>query len=75
MLEPLFDKDCNLVGWIDPGRHIFDTDMNWIAYISGGHGRSAETGNWLGPVRGLLCFDHSGRVVAWNPEERVSNMA
>ena len=27
-MEPLFDKDCALVGWIDPGTHIFDTDMN-----------------------------------------------
>lgn len=31
MLNPLFDQNCELTAWIDPGRHIFDTDMNWIA--------------------------------------------
>jgi len=36
-MHPLFDKDCELVGWIDPMNHIFDTDMNWVAYVSGGH--------------------------------------
>jgi len=67
----LFDKDCDLVGWIDPNRHIFDTNMNWVAYISGGHAWLAATANWLGPVRGLLCYDTNGRVVAWNPKEHV----
>ncbi|GAH33871.1 unnamed protein product, partial [marine sediment metagenome] len=55
-MEPLFDKDCELVGWIDPMRHIFDTNMNWVAYISNGHVWSSETENWLGPVLGLLCL-------------------
>ena len=45
---PLFDKDSELVGWTDPGKHIFDQDMNWVAYISHNHAWSAETGNWLG---------------------------
>lgn len=31
MLNHLFDQNCELTAWIDPGRHIFDTDMNWIA--------------------------------------------
>ena len=30
MLYPLFDKDCDLVGWINPGEHIFDTDMDYL---------------------------------------------
>jgi len=37
MLEALFDKDCNLVGWIKQGEYIFESDMNWMAYISGSH--------------------------------------
>ncbi|THV31193.1 4-fold beta flower protein [Rhizobium rosettiformans] len=71
----LFNRNCELVGWIEPDEHIFDTDMNWVAYLSGGHGWSAATGNWLGPVDGLLCLDRSGRPVAWNPEERVEGTA
>lgn len=67
----LFDKDCDLVGWIEPGRHIFNTDMEWAAYIAGGHAWSAKTGNWLGPVHGLLCQDRSAAPVAWNPKEQV----
>lgn len=51
MLYPLFDRECTLVAWIDPNRHIFNTDMQWIAYISSNHVWSSDTGNWLGPVR------------------------
>jgi len=43
MLHQLFDKDCNLVAWIEPGKHIFDVEMNWIAYIANGHAWSAKT--------------------------------
>lgn len=74
-LFPLFDKDCDLVGWIKPGEHIFDTDMNWIAFVSSNHAWSANTGNWLGPVQGLLCQDTSGKPVAWNPKEGVRGTA
>lgn len=71
----LFDKDCDLVGWIEPDRHLFDADMNWVAYISGGNAWSAETGNWLGAAPGLLLRDQSGRPVAWNPKEQVTGTA
>lgn len=74
-MEPLFDKNCELVAWIDPLNHIFDTEMKWIAYISGGHAWSAETGNWCGPVLGLICLDQSGKVVAWNPNEHIVGTA
>ena len=72
MLKPLFDKDSELVAWIDPDKHIFDTDMDWVAYISNGHARSAESGNWCGPVSGHTCLDQSGRVIAWSPGSRAS---
>lgn len=72
MLYPLFDKDCELVAWINPNKHIFDTSMNWVAYVSNGHAWSSETGNWLGPVRGLICLDQAGKPVAWHPKEKVS---
>ncbi len=69
-LQPLFNSNCELVGWIDSGRrHIFDTEMNWVAFISNNNAWSTETGNWLGPVDGLTCLDHDGHVVAWNPSQ------
>jgi hypothetical protein len=71
---PLFDKDSNLVGWIEPHKHIWDTDMNWVAFITDGHGWSADTGNWMGPVKDLLCLDTDGRVVAWNPKDYVAGV-
>ena len=74
-MEPLFDENCELVGWMDPMRHIFDTDLNWVAYVSGGQAWSTETGNWCGPVPGLIYLNQSGRVVAWNPKERIADTA
>ena len=57
MLFLLFDRNCELIGWIEPGHNIFDTSINWIAYISGGHAWSSATGNWIGPVNGTTCLD------------------
>ena len=70
-MKPLFNKDCNLVGWIDPGNHIFDTNMNWVAYISNGHAWSVQNGNWLGPVNGFNCLDQTGKPVAWSPDQDI----
>lgn len=72
MLLPLFDKDCEHVGWIAPNQHIFDTDMNWVAYISSSHAWSAESGDWLGAVHNVLCLGQDGRPVAWNPQQPVT---
>ncbi|MFA9465889.1 MAG: 4-fold beta flower protein [Velocimicrobium sp.] len=66
MLQPLFDKDCNFIGWIKQGEHIFNQNMDWIAYISNGHAWSAATENWMGLVNGLVCLDTSGKVVLWS---------
>ena len=66
MLYPLFDKDCNLIAWLDPSKNIFDTDMQWIAYISSNHIWSSYSGNWLGPIEGTVCYDTNGKVFAWS---------
>jgi len=66
MLFPLFDNDCELVGWTRPDEHIFSTSMDWLAYIQNGHAWSAKTGNWLESVKGMLCLDQRGNPVAWN---------
>lgn len=70
-LEPLFDLHSNLVGWILPGRHVFDRQVNWVAYLSDGHAWSVATDDWIGPVRGLVCLDREGRVVASAPGQSV----
>ena len=75
MLLPLFDKDCDLVAWIDPGKSVFDLDMNWVAYVANNNLWSAKTNEWLGPISGLLCFDTRGKPVLWNPKERVRTVS
>jgi len=71
MIDPLFDRNLHLVGWIDPNRHIFDLDLNWVAYISGGNVWSPRSGAWLGPIDGRACMDQQGNPVAWNPKDPV----
>lgn len=71
MLKPLFSPDCELVGWLDLGKHIFDTDMNWVAYIVNDHAWSSKTGNWLGKINIATCLDTTGKVIAWNPDCKV----
>ena len=75
MLYPLFDRECNLIAWIEPNRSIFDTDMQWIAYISSNHAWSSDTGNWLGPVRDTVCYDTNGKVFAWSTGSKILGMA
>lgn len=72
-MTPLFDNECNLVGWMDPGKHIFDTDMDWVAFIANGHAWSVQTENWLGEVYGLNVRDRQGRTVLWNPDQPIEN--
>lgn len=72
-MEPLFDKDSELVGWIDSSLHIFDSDLNWVAYINSGHAWSVVNDSWCGPVSGFLCLDQEGRVVAWNTKDSITD--
>lgn len=66
-MEPLFNQNCELVGWMRLDEHIFDLDMNWVAYISNNHAWSAETGNWLGPIDVATCLDQNGKPLVWSP--------
>ena len=65
MLIPLFDKNSELVAWLEPDKHIFDTSMRWIAFIKNGHVCSADDANWLGAIDDSVCMDRLGRVFAW----------
>jgi hypothetical protein len=69
MLSPLYSPDCQLVGWLQPGKFLFDADMFYVAFITNGHLWSARSGRWIGPVIGAHVYDMDGRPVAWNPSE------
>ena len=68
-MEPLYNKELEHVGWLQPGRYIYDTQGNCIAYISNNNIFSIKKDCWLGPIRGFTCFDHLGKPVAWNHRE------
>jgi len=70
--HPLYDKNMDLVGWLQPGQNIFNTDMEWVAYIADGNAWSTYTSDWIGPVNGLVCLDTDGKVVAWCPGGRLA---
>ncbi len=71
MLYPLFDKNSNLVAWVQDDRHIFDTSMKWIAFIEKGHVWSADNGEWLGVFMDKYCTDKQGRVFAWGDRTKI----
>jgi hypothetical protein len=65
-LEPLFSRDCDLVGWLEPDRYVFDREMNCIAFIVDRQAWSASGDRWLGGVNGLNLCDRAGKPVAWS---------
>lgn len=71
VMTSLFDKDCNLVGWLKDYDHIFDINMVWVAYVKNGHVWSVKTGGWCGPINNNNCLDRDGKVVAWHPGESI----
>lgn len=68
---PLYDQDATLCAWWI-GDHLFSLDLDWIAYVYDGNAFAARIdGPWLGPARGGIVMDHSGRVVLWTPAASV----
>ena len=72
---PLFDRNGDLVGWIDGGRHIYDENLDWRAYVIDGHAWSSNTGNWLGPVVDETCLDKNGHPVTWTPGQSFGDLS
>lgn len=70
MLDPLFNKNCELVGWIDLNRYIFDKNLEWVGFINSGYAWSTER-VWIGKMDGRTCLDKEGNIVAWNPKDPV----
>ncbi|WP_372663197.1 4-fold beta flower protein [Cohnella sp.] len=65
MLQPLFDRYCNHVAYIDNGRFLFDTEMNWVAFVHNKQAWSKDNLQWLGPINGIVCMDKEGKVITW----------
>jgi hypothetical protein len=65
-LEPLFSRDCDLVGWLEPDRYVFDRETNYIAFIVDRQVWSTTGERWLGAANGLTLCDRAGRPVAWS---------
>lgn len=74
-MVPLFSPNCDLVGWLDPGRNVFDTGQNWVGFLANGQVWSSKTGNWLGAIDGSTIRDTQGKPVAWNPHHPVQGTA
>jgi 4-fold beta-flower domain-containing protein len=64
-MTPIFDQDCDLVGWFD-GEHVFDLDLEWVAFYRNGHLFSSSALSWLGPF-------HNGSLL--DPEWKASCLA
>jgi hypothetical protein len=71
-LEPLFSRDCDLVGWLEPDRYVFDCETNYVAFIVDRQAWSATGERWLGAVSGLTLCDRAGKPVAWSPKQPVA---
>jgi len=74
-LEPLFSRDCDLVGWLEPGRYVFDRETNYIAFIVDRQAWSATGERWLGVVNDLTLCDRAGKPVAWSRPPVVGTAA
>jgi 4-fold beta flower protein len=67
-LAPLFSRDCDLVGWLEPDRYVFDRETNYVAFIVDRQAWSASGERWLGAVNGLTLCDRAGKPVAWSKQ-------
>ncbi len=68
---PLYDQTTVLRAWWI-GDCVFDVELRWIAFIYDGHAFSAGHDTaWLGPARGGLMMDSSGRIVLWTPDVAI----
>ena len=70
-MKPLYDKDCNLVGWIEKRKNIYNTNLDWVAFVERGNIFAAKDCEWLGIIKNYNCIDKEGKVIAWTPKHKV----
>jgi hypothetical protein len=71
MLQALFDRYCNHVGWLQRDQFIFDPEMKWLAFIDNHNVWTVNPTVWVGAVHGVICMDHDGKVIAWGMGQRI----
>jgi hypothetical protein len=70
MLQPLYDRYCNHIAYLDSNRYLFDTDLKWIAFVDNRQVFSLDL-QWIGPINGAICMDKDGKVVAWGLGQKL----
>ena len=63
-MTPIFDFNCDLVGWFD-GTNFFDEDIEWVAFLSSGNCFSSENLDWLGSLYEGSLLDTNGKPIGW----------
>ncbi|MEG0773393.1 4-fold beta flower protein [Clostridium sp.] len=66
ILDPLFDKNGNFVGWLVDRSNVFDKNLRWVAYIFNDYIWAVKTQVWIGELKGTNLLDRDGRIVAWS---------
>lgn len=66
LMDPLYDKKANFVGWLSEHSNVFDKDLKWVAYINGNYVWARKTRVWIGVLKGTNLLDRKGRIVAWS---------
>lgn len=66
VLDPLYDKNVNFVGWLEDRSYVFDRNLKWVAYIFNNYVWAVKTQKWIGELRGTNLLDRDGKIVAWS---------
>jgi len=66
IMDPLYDKKANFVGWLVDHSNVFNKDLEWVAYIYTNFVWAKKTRIWIGQLKGTNLLDRAGRIVAWS---------
>ncbi|MBU3142880.1 4-fold beta flower protein [Clostridium sp. CF012] len=66
IMDPLYDKNANFVGWLLEDRNVFNKDLKWVAYSYNNFVWATKTRVWIGELKGTNLLDRDGRIVAWS---------
>ncbi|MBZ9633603.1 4-fold beta flower protein [Clostridium sp. FP1] len=66
IMEPLYDKRANFVGWLLEYSNVFDKHLKWVAYVYNNYVWATKSRIWIGGLRGTNLLDRDGRIVAWS---------
>jgi len=66
IMDPLYDKKANFVGWLLEHSNVFNKDLKWVAYVYNNYVWATKTRVWIGELKGTNLLDRDGRIVAWS---------